>query len=153
MICPSAQPAPTPFPTGYYLQKHTGPVNYDLQQRFQILIGSLLYLMLGTRPDIAFTITQLVWYTANPSLDHFNWALYVCHYLVETQDYSLIYKGETGLGISTYTDSDWASNPVANWIFSYNCRWRWWGSKGIWSQNKSDNKWLSEIFHNCALNK
>ena len=33
------------------------------------------------------------------------------HYLVGTQNYFLIYKGETGLGISTYTDSDWASNP------------------------------------------
>ena len=36
--------------------------------------------------------------------------LYICCYLVGTQDYSLIYKGETGLGISAYTDSDWTSN-------------------------------------------
>jgi len=67
--------------------------------------------MLSTRPNIIFTITQLAWHTANPSLDHFNRALYVCCYLVETQDYSLIYKGEIGLGISTYTDLDWTSNP------------------------------------------
>jgi len=62
--------------------------------------------MLETRPDIAFAITQLAQYTANPSLDHFNQALYVCCYLLETQNYFFIYKGETGLGISAYTDLD-----------------------------------------------
>jgi len=67
--------------------------------------------MLSTRPDIAFAITQLAWHTANPSLDYFNQVLYVCCYLVETQDYSLIYKGEIGLRISAYTDLDWTSNP------------------------------------------
>ena len=105
------QPAPTPLSTGYYLQKHIGSINYNLQKKFQTLIRSLLYLMLETRPDIAFAITQLAQHIANLFLDHFNQALYVCCYLVGTQDYSLIYKGEIGLGISAYIDSDQVSNP------------------------------------------
>jgi len=44
--------------------------------------------------------------SVNPSPDHFNRALYICRYLVRTQDYSLVYKGEIRLGIYTYTDSD-----------------------------------------------
>jgi len=54
-----ACPVPTLLPSGYYPIKHTGPIDYALQKRFQIVIGSLLYLILGTHPDIAFTVTQL----------------------------------------------------------------------------------------------
>ena len=67
--------------------------------------------MFGTRPDIAFAITQLARHITNPFLDHFNQALYVCCYLIGTQDYSFIYKGKMGLGISAYIDLDWVSNP------------------------------------------
>jgi len=67
--------------------------------------------MLGTRPDITFAVTQLARHTANPSPDHLSKALYICRYLVGTQDYALIYKGESRLGVYACTDSDWASNP------------------------------------------
>jgi len=129
-----ARPASTPLPTGYYPQKYTGNVNHKLQKRFQTLIGSLLYLMLGTRPDIAFTVTQLAWHTANPFLDHYNRALYICCYLVGAQNYSLVYRGESGLGVYAHTDSDWASNlenrrsqtgyylMIASGVFSWTSR-------------------------------
>ena len=80
------------------------------RSRFQTVIGSLLYLMLGTRPDIAFTITKLAQFSANPSKDHLNKALYICRYLVGTPTYQLMYDGASGQGISACTDSDWASD-------------------------------------------
>jgi len=55
----NAYHASTPLPTGYYPQKHTSPVNHILQKKFQMLVGFLLYLMLGTCPDITFVVTQL----------------------------------------------------------------------------------------------
>jgi len=64
--------------------KHTGPIDHALQKRFQIVIGSLLYLMLGTCPDIAFAVTQLAQHTANLFPDHLSKALYICRYLVGT---------------------------------------------------------------------
>jgi len=67
--------------------------------------------MLGTRPDIAFAVTQLARHTSNSSQDHLNKALYICCYLVGTQRYSLVYSGDSKLGIYTCTDSNWASNP------------------------------------------
>jgi len=67
--------------------------------------------MLGTWPNIAFAVTQLACYTANPSQDYLNRAYYICHYLVGTQNYALVYKGDSKLGVYACTNSDWASNP------------------------------------------
>ena len=106
-----ACPAPTSLPSGYYPIKHTSPIDHALQKRFETVIGSLLYLMLGTHPDIAFAVDQLARHTANPSPDHLSKVLYICQYLVGTQDYALIYKGESRLGVYACTNSDWASNP------------------------------------------
>jgi len=37
-------------------------------------------------------------------------ALYICHYLVGTQEYCLTYDGPSGAGLVACTDSDWASD-------------------------------------------
>jgi len=84
----NAKSASTPLPAGYYAAKNTEPVDVDLRSRFQTVIGSLLYLMLGTRPDIAFAVTHLLHHAANPSQDHLNKALYICRYLIGTSTYS-----------------------------------------------------------------
>ena len=68
--------------------------------------------MLGTRPDIAFTVTKLAQYASNPSEDHLSKVLYICHYLVGTQHYHLTYDRASGQGISACTDSDWVSDPL-----------------------------------------
>jgi hypothetical protein len=102
--------ATTPLPTGYVAVRSLEPMNSALRSRYQTVIGSLLYLMLGTRPDISFAVTQLAQHAANPTEDHLNKALYICRYLVGTPDYKLVYDGASGEGISACTDSDWASN-------------------------------------------
>ena len=70
--------ASTPLPAGYYALVNKDSVNPELCSRFQTVIGSLLYLMLGTRPNIAFAVTHLSRHSANPSQDHLNKALYIC---------------------------------------------------------------------------
>jgi len=62
--------------------------------------------MLETCPDITFAVTQLAWYTENPSKDYLAKTLYICQYLAGTQSYALIYKGDSKLGIHACTDSD-----------------------------------------------
>jgi len=76
----------------------------------QTVIGSLLYLTLGTRPDIAFAVTKLAQYAARPTQEHLNKALYICRYLVGTTNYCITYDGSTGHGLMACTDSDWASD-------------------------------------------
>jgi hypothetical protein len=107
----NAKTAKTPLPMGYIPAPNTEPVDEELCHRFQQVIGSLLYIMLGTRPDIAFAVTKLSQHAANPSRDHLQKALYICRYLAGTQHYKLVYEGRKQLGIIAYTDSDWGSDP------------------------------------------
>ena len=60
--------------------------------------------MLGTQPDITFAVTQLAHHTTNPSQDHLNRVYYICHYLVGTQNYALVYKGDSKLRVYICTD-------------------------------------------------
>ena len=109
----NAKSASTPLLAGYYATKHTEPVDAELHSRFEMVIGSLLYLMLGTRPDIAFAVTHLLRHSVNPSQDQLNKALYICHYLIGTSTYSLVYNGGSGTGLTACTDLDWGSNPTS----------------------------------------
>jgi len=66
----NTKPAHTPLPQGYQPEKNTAPVNPELRMQFQAVIGLLLYLMLGTRPDIAYAVMQMVQQSANPTQEH-----------------------------------------------------------------------------------
>ena len=86
--------------------------NPTLCQTYQSVIRSLLYLMLGMRPDITFAVIKMSQFSANPSKEHLKKAKYILHYLAGTQDYSLIFDGQIGEGLMAYTDSDWAADQV-----------------------------------------
>ena len=107
----NAKAAATPLPAGYVpTKKSDGVTSPELRSRYQTIIGSLLYLMLGTRPDIAFAVTKLAQFAANPLQEHLDKALYICRYLVGTSEYRLTYDGSSMEGLSACTDSDWASD-------------------------------------------
>ena len=130
----NAKAADTPLPMGYQPMPNNEPVNDAIRHKFQQVIGSLLYIMLGTRPDIAYAVTKLSQYSANPSQDHLNRALYICHYLVGTSNYAMVYDGANGKGFQAYADSDWGSNTenrrsttgymisLASAVFTWNSR-------------------------------
>jgi hypothetical protein len=106
----NAKTAPTPLPSGCSLETYTGPIDKDRRHIFQQIVGSVLYLMLGTRPDIAYAVIRLSQFSANPSQDHLNYATYLLRYLVETQDTKLVYDAKKGEGLQAFTDSDWAAD-------------------------------------------
>ena len=79
---------------------------------YQSIIGSLLYLMIGTHPDISYAVTHLSQFSTNPSEDHYKAALHMCCYLVGTQDYKLVYLNKSDKGLCAYMDSDWAADKI-----------------------------------------
>ena len=101
--------ASTPLPSGYNPVPNTLPVDEKLRTKYQQVIGSLLYLMLGTRPDITYAVTKMAQFAANPSEEHLTKALYICKYLAGMTDYKLQY-GLKQEGLYAYADADWASD-------------------------------------------
>jgi hypothetical protein len=72
-------------------------------------VGSLLYLSVCMRPDIAQAMGALARYMAAPTVEHWEAALGVVRYLVRTADYGLTFGGssETLVG---YYDADYAGD-------------------------------------------
>ena len=130
----NAKTAYTPLPEGYQPLPAKSNADASLRSKFQQVIGSLLYIMLGTWPDIAFAVTKLSQFASNPTEEHLNKALYICCYLLGTSDYALVYNGPSNGWLMAYADSDWASDPntrksttgymvkLAGAIFSWNTR-------------------------------
>jgi hypothetical protein len=85
------------------------------QQRtyYQSIIGSLLYLALGTRPDIAFAVICMSQFCANPSEDHIAKALYIVCYVNSTLQAKIVYKGAAQQGLLAWADADWAGDKIS----------------------------------------
>ena len=102
--------AHTPLPSSWNPRENNGKVNPKLRQKFQQVIGSLLYLMFGTHPDIDFAVIKMSQYSVNPSLDHLNKALHIVRYFMYTQNYEIVFDGNSDEGFMAYCDSD-SSDP------------------------------------------
>ncbi|WKA05320.1 hypothetical protein VitviT2T_023294 [Vitis vinifera] len=72
-------------------------------------VGSLMYAMLCTRPDICFAVGVVSRYQSNPRLDHWVAVKHILKYLRRTRNYMLVYSGRELIPIG-YTDSDFQSD-------------------------------------------
>ena len=72
-------------------------------------MGSLMYAMLCTRPDICYSVGMVSRYQSNPGPKHWQAVKHILKYLRRTRDYMLVYCSEDLIPIS-YTDSDFQSD-------------------------------------------
>ena len=80
-------------------------------RKYREAIGSLIYAMTATRPDISWIVSKLAQYAQNPTEDHWTAVKHVLRYLKGTLDYSLSFtKSEDGLDLMGYCDADWAGS-------------------------------------------
>ena len=93
-----AKAAQTPLPTSYKPEPFDGTATVALQSQYQLVIGSLLYLMLGTCPDLAFAVTQMAKFAHNPSEEHLLKSKHILRYLAGTRKYALVYDGRSDQG-------------------------------------------------------
>jgi hypothetical protein len=79
---------------------------------YQAAIGSLMYAMLGTRPDLAYSVSYLSRFAARPSHDAWKAVKRVMRYIRGTLDYGLVYcRSQTTSRLLGYSDADWSNCP------------------------------------------
>ncbi|CAM8965119.1 unnamed protein product [Rhodiola kirilowii] len=109
----------TPFESSKHLLPNKGdPVS---QLEYSRVIGSLMYAMTSTRPNIAFAVGKLSRYTSNPSVDHWQAVHRVLQYLKGTMNLGLVYSKFPSV-IEGYSDASWISNEedhssTSGWVF------------------------------------
>jgi hypothetical protein len=82
------------------------------------IVGSLMYLAMGTRPDIAFAVAALSRHNSRPTELHLTAAKRILRYLRLTSHLGLLYRSsQAGFAGDTtpihgFTDSDWAEDKT-----------------------------------------
>ena len=107
--------ATTPLAPGCALSKAMCPKTEQertlaRRQPYRELVGSLMYLMVCTRPDIAFAISQLSRYTSNHGPGHWSALMHVIRYVKGSKGLGVTYRGDTELYPALYSDASYASD-------------------------------------------
>ena len=82
----------------------------DSDFAYRGVIGSLMYLMVGTRPDLATAVNELSRYLENPSIDHVIAAKRVLRFISGTKHYKLCFDGNVPLQPVAFADADYAND-------------------------------------------
>ena len=99
--------ARTPVDVTLHFSKNKG--ESVAQVEYFRVIGSLMYLMSCTRPDIAYAVNKPSRYTSNPGAMHWQGIMRVLKYLRFTRDYGLHYTRYPAV-LEGYSDANWISN-------------------------------------------
>lgn len=144
---------PSKVPLSQHLHKLPTPppnslpniVDDDILINYQRIVGSLIYLAICTRPDIAYAAMALGQYNAAPTRAHLLAAKGVLRYLQGTMDYGIEYTAPTNPNVPdtvvpfthgcALSDADWASDEtdrksISGYCFFYH------GNLVSWSASK-----------------
>ncbi len=77
---------------------------------YQQAVGSLMYAMLCSRPDLAYPISVVNQHMANLSLEHWIAIKSIFRYLQGTLHFKLCFRGLTPQGLVGYCDVNWAGD-------------------------------------------
>ena len=99
-----------PFAHGVQLSNNMSPQTpqevEDMRKfPYASAVGSLMYAMLCTRPDICYAVGMVSRYQSNPGIAHWSAVKNILKYLRRTRNYMLVYSGDD-LKMTGYTDSD-----------------------------------------------
>ncbi|XP_047965743.1 secreted RxLR effector protein 161-like [Salvia hispanica] len=117
-----AKPASVPLAADFMLSQDLCPkseTELDVMKRipYTNAIGSVMYLMVSTRPYIAYTVSCLNRYMSNHSPVHWETLKWLLRYLKQTAKYGLCYsKCDDGVLLTGIVDSNYANDKdKRNW--------------------------------------
>ncbi|XP_075074624.1 uncharacterized protein LOC142162200 [Nicotiana tabacum] len=110
----------TPYDSSVKLTANTGRAVAQLE--YASAIGSMMYAMHCTRPDIAFAVCKLSRFTSNPGNDHWKAISRVLGYLKYTKHLGICYNGFPNV-LEGYSDASWITSindnkSTSGWIFT-----------------------------------
>ena len=89
---------------------------------YREIIGSLIYIMIATRPDLCYIVTKLSQYMARPTVNHLSMAKHVLRYLKGTISNCLTFKKSDSFNLFGFCDADWANcsdrRSITGYVFS-----------------------------------
>lgn len=111
-----------------------GKASPSEKETYQRMTGSLVFSMVETRPDIAFSTSVVSRFAKNPSRQHTEVLKTILRYLKGSRNRGITYGGQDKLLIERYSDSDWAGDKesrksTSGYIFMLNGGQMSWCSK------------------------
>ena len=118
-----------PFRHGIHLSKEQSPKTLEEKELmskkpYALAVGSLMYVMLCTRPDICYAVGVVSQYQSDPGVEHWTAVKHILKYLKRMRDYMLVYSSGS-LKTLGYTDSDFqgdidSSKSTSGYVFTLN---------------------------------
>ena len=139
------KPKPTPCAIGTAQPIEETTDSLSDPRLYRAIVGSLIYVMTGTRPDLCYAVTKLSQKMANPTHTDIIKAKHVLRYLKGTKEHGLRFqKSETPLKLTGFCDSDWgASVEDRHSITGYNFQLTSNGPLISWKSRKQQTVALS----------
>ena len=110
----SAKPVSTPLAAHFRLSSALSPQSdsdddYMSRVPYSSAVGSLMYAMVCSRPDLAYAVSVVSRYMANPGKEHWKAVQWILRYLCGSTDVCLQF-GKSRDGVVGYVDSDYAGD-------------------------------------------
>lgn len=129
----------TPIDNQSIIVENNGEVDENLRKAYQSAVGSLMYAMTCTRPDLAFAVGLVSRFCSNPSEQHWTVVKRIFRYIRGTSQYRLCLGApcapeNTSNIVVGYCDADWASDvnqrkSTSGYVFYLGCGPITWRSK------------------------
>ena len=108
----SAKPVSNPLAAHFRLSSALSPqsddeIEYMSHVPYSSAVGSLMYAMVCSRPDLSYAVSAVSRYMANPGKEHWKAVQWILRYLRGTTDVCLQF-GRTRDGVIRYVDADFA---------------------------------------------
>ena len=102
-----------PLPAGTKFKKEEkSDMTEEDKTKYRSLLGKLMFIMVATRPDIAFAVSLLARYMNNPMNIHYQSAINILKYLYGTVNWTVVFKRKSfeTYNLVAYSDSDWGGD-------------------------------------------
>ncbi|KAL9293532.1 putative RNA-directed DNA polymerase [Arabidopsis thaliana] len=110
----SAKPVDTAFAANIHLTVFAPQSEEDKEYMSRVpyanVVGSLMYAMVCTRPDLAHAVSVVIRFMGQPGKEHWLAVKRILRYLKGASDGGLIYGGEAPSLIAGYSDSDYVGD-------------------------------------------